>query len=98
PKRWPPEHSAALAQMVGQSFLYTQIVALGSPKDAPLAQAIAEKAPNVRNLCGQTALGEACALISRANAVVTHDSGLMHVAAALRRPPLGGFGPPHPAP
>ncbi|MFT4065028.1 lipopolysaccharide heptosyltransferase II [Paraburkholderia sp.] len=91
-KRWPPEHFASLAQMVGQSFPYTQIVALGSPKDAPLAQAIAEKAPNVRNLCGQTALGEACALISRANAVVTNDSGLMHVAAALRRPLVAVYG------
>jgi len=91
-KRWPPEYFAALAQMVGQSFPYTQIVALGSPKDAPLAQAIAERAPNVRNLCGQTALGEACALISRANAVVTNDSGLMHVAAALRRPLVAVYG------
>ncbi|CAM2180318.1 Lipopolysaccharide heptosyltransferase 2 [Paraburkholderia sacchari] len=91
-KRWPPEHFAALARMVGQSFPYTQIVALGSPKDAPLAQAIADKAPNVRNLCGQTALGEACALISRASAVVTNDSGLMHVAAALRRPLVAIYG------
>jgi len=91
-KRWPPEHFAALAQIVGQSFPYTQIVALGSPNDAPLAQAIAERASNVRNLCGQTALGEACALISRANAVVTNDSGLMHVAAALRRPLVALYG------
>ncbi len=91
-KRWPPEHFAALAQMVGQSFPYTQIVALGSSKDAPLAQAIAAQAPQVRNLCGQTALGEACALISRASAVVTNDSGLMHVAAALRRPLVAVFG------
>ena len=37
-------------------------------------------------------LGEACALITRANAVVTNDSGLMHVAAALRRPLVAVFG------
>jgi len=91
-KRWPPEHFATLAQFVAQSFPYARIVALGSPKDAPTAQAIADRAPNVRNLCGQTSLGEACALISRASAVVTNDSGLMHVAAALRRPLVAVFG------
>jgi heptosyltransferase II len=91
-KRWPPEHFAALAQFIAQSFPYARIVALGSPKDSPLAQAIADRAPNVRNLCGQTSLGEACALISRASAVVTNDSGLMHVAAALRRPLVAVFG------
>ena len=91
-KRWPPEHFAALARMISQSFPYTQIVALGSQKDAPIAQAIAERAPNVRNLCGQTSLGEACALITRASAVVTNDSGLMHVAAALRRPLVALYG------
>ena len=91
-KRWPPEHFAALAQFIAQSFPYARIVALGSPKDSPIAQAIADRAPNVRNLCGQTSLGEACALISRASAVVTNDSGLMHVAAALRRPLVAVFG------
>jgi heptosyltransferase-2 len=91
-KRWPAEHFASLAQMIGQSFPYTQIVALGSGKDAPLAQAIAERAPTLRNLCGQTSLGEACALIARASAVVSNDSGLMHVAAALRRPLVAVFG------
>lgn len=91
-KRWPPEHFAALAQFVAQSFPYARIVALGSPKDAPIAQAIADRASNVRNLCGQTSLGEACALIARASAVVTNDSGLMHVAAALRRPLVAVFG------
>jgi heptosyltransferase II len=91
-KRWPPEHFATLAQFIAQSFPYARIVALGSPKDAPIAQAIADRAPNVRNLCGQTSLGEACALISRASAVVTNDSGLMHVAAALRRPLVAVFG------
>jgi len=91
-KRWPPEHFAALAKMIGQSFPYAKIIALGSPKDVPIAQAIAERAPTVQNLCGQTSLGEACALIARAGAVVTNDSGLMHVAAALRRPLVAVYG------
>jgi heptosyltransferase II len=91
-KRWPPEHFAALAHMIRRAFPYAQIVALGSPKDGAAAQAIVDAAPFVRNLCGQTALGEACALISLATVVVTNDSGLMHVAAALRRPLVALYG------
>jgi len=91
-KRWPPEHFAVLAQMARNAFPYAQFVSLGSPKDMPLAQAIADQAPFVRNLCGQTSLSEACALIAHASAVVTNDSGLMHVAAALRRPIVALYG------
>lgn len=91
-KRWPAEHFATLAQMTRTAFPYAQFVALGSAKDAAIAQAIATNAPFVRNLCGQTSLDEACALISRASAVVTNDSGLMHVAAALRRPIVALYG------
>ncbi|WP_347556169.1 lipopolysaccharide heptosyltransferase II [Robbsia sp. KACC 23696] len=91
-KRWPPEHFARLAQLLRQSFPYAQFIALGSRKDAPVAQAISDGAPFVRNLCGQTALGEASALIARAALVVSNDSGLMHVAAALRRPLVALYG------
>jgi heptosyltransferase-2 len=91
-KRWPPGHFAALAQLVRRSFPYAQIVALGSGKDGVLAQQIAAEAPFVRNLCGQTSLAECCALLARANAVVSNDSGLMHVSAALRRPQIALFG------
>jgi heptosyltransferase II len=84
-KRWPPEHFAALAQMVGQSFPYTKIVALGSPKDAPIAQAIADRAPNVRNLCGQTALGEACAGQRRRHQRLRPDARRRGAAPAARR-------------
>jgi heptosyltransferase-2 len=91
-KRWPAEHFATLAHMVQGSFPYAQIIALGSPKDGALASAINAAAPFVRNLCGQTSLGEACALIGRASAVVSNDSGLMHVSAALRRPLIALFG------
>ncbi len=91
-KRWPAEHFATLAQLIVQAFPYTRIVALGSSKEAPLAQAIAEKAPHVRNLCGQTTLDEASALIAYASAVISNDSGLMHIAAATRRPLLALYG------
>ncbi|AKJ70201.1 lipopolysaccharide heptosyltransferase II [Pandoraea thiooxydans] len=91
-KRWPSGHFAALAQLVRRSFPYTQIIALGSAKDGALAQEIAAAAPFVQNLCGQTSLSEACAILGRANAVVSNDSGLMHVTAALRRPQIALFG------
>jgi heptosyltransferase-2 len=91
-KRWPPEHFATLAKMARKAFPYAQFAALGASQDAPGAQAIADLAPFVRNLCGKTSLAEACALIAHASAVVTNDSGLMHVAAALRRPSVALFG------
>jgi len=75
-----------------RSFPYTQIIVLGSAKEAPLAQAIVNAAPFVRDLCGQTSLHEACALLAHAHGVISNDSGLMHISAALRRPQIALFG------
>jgi len=91
-KRWPAEHFAELAQMLRRSFPYAQIVALGSGKDREMANAIVERAPFVRNLCGETSLDEAIELLARAEAAICNDSGLMHVTAALGRPQVAVFG------
>ena len=56
---------------------------LGGPGDVAAAEAIARVAPGVRTLCGQTSLTEAIDLLAACPAVVTNDSGLMHVAAAV---------------
>jgi heptosyltransferase-2 len=87
-KRWPERHYATLA-----AGLTEPVLLLGSGKDAPVCEAIAQAAgPHVRNLAGKTSLGDAFALIAGARAMVSNDSGLMHVAAALGLPQVALFG------
>lgn len=90
-KRWPAEYYAALAERLG-ALGYT-VWALGSPKDAEVGAEIERLAGgHCLNLCGGTSLADAIDLISGAARVVTNDSGLMHVAAALDRPMLALYG------
>ncbi|MDP3031784.1 MAG: lipopolysaccharide heptosyltransferase II [Rhodocyclaceae bacterium] len=90
-KRWPTRHFAALAQKVGAGGTAVWIV--GSAKDAPIGAEIANLAAGAAiNLCGRTNLEQAIDLIASARCVVSNDSGLMHVAAALDRPLVALYG------
>ena len=80
-KRWPAEHFAALARERLKAGHGVWVI--GSPSDQQLGAAIAEAAPGTVNLAGRTRLPDAVDLLSLADAVVTNDSGLMHVACAL---------------
>ncbi len=91
-KRWPAPHYAELARR-----LDAPVVLLGSGKDAPVCEEIAQAAPGrCLNLAGKTSLMDAFALIAGARAMVSNDSGLMHVAAAfgLRQVALFGSSSP----
>jgi heptosyltransferase-2 len=79
-KRWP-----YFAELAGR--LELPAVLLGSPKERE--QCAASKG---RNLAGETTLDEAIDLLACAQYVVSNDSGLMHVAAALGRPQVALFG------
>ena len=79
-KRWP--YFAELATRIGMP-----VVLLGSPKDAEASAGIGGT-----NLVGRTTLDEAIDVIAGAALVVSNDSGLMHVAAALDRPLVALFG------
>jgi heptosyltransferase-2 len=95
-KRWPPRHFARLAQaMTARGF---QVWLMGSGKDAEVAARIQALSGAIcRDLAGRTSLDEAIDLMSYAQRVVTNDSGLMHVAAALDRPTAAIFGSSSPA-
>jgi heptosyltransferase-2 len=90
-KRWPPSHFAELADQLAESGYAVWL--LGSSKDAETAREIVSLAsrPPV-DLCGRTSLAEAIDLMSVARAVISNDSGLMHVAAALDRPLVALYG------
>lgn len=96
-KQWPEAHYAAVAAHYLQPQCGYQVILLGSARDRPVAERIMEglkpsTLPDCRNLCGETALGEAIDILAAASAVVTNDSGLMHVAAALNRPMVVVYG------
>lgn len=95
-KRWPTRHYAALAKdLLAKGW---QVWILGSARDAALGAEIAV-ATDARalNLAGKTEIGDAVALMALADAVISNDSGLAHVAAALGRPTAVIFGPTDPA-
>ena len=90
-KRWPPEHFAALARLEAARGCSVWLV--GGPADQPLGAAIAGQAEGAASdLTGRTTLAQAVALLSLADAVVSNDSGLMHIAAALGRRQIALFG------
>jgi heptosyltransferase II len=94
-KRWPPQHFVELGRALGERG-YT-IWLFGSAKDRDIAAEIGAQLPNAVNLAGVTTLDEAIDLLSLAARVVTNDSGLMHIAAALERPMAAIFGSSSPA-
>ena len=91
-KRWPPLRFAELALQ-----LTLPVVLLGSGKEAGLCREItdavhAHRAGQCLDFSGRTSLDQALAIIAAAKAMVSNDSGLMHVAAAFSVPQVAVFG------
>ncbi|MGZ5018297.1 MAG: lipopolysaccharide heptosyltransferase II [Methylobacter sp.] len=90
-KRWPAEHFAEVAKRkIDQGW---QVWLFGSEKDKADTAQINEKAAGLcTDFTGRTSLAEAVDLMSLADAVVSNDSGLMHVAAALDKKLIAVYG------
>ena len=95
-KRWPARHFAALARLIATP--QSPVWLVGSVKDAAVGEEIATATEGAAlNLCGRSTLDQAIDLIASARCVVSNDSGLMHVAAALGRPLAALYGSSSPA-
>jgi heptosyltransferase-2 len=98
-KRWPENFYAEVAeQKIREGW---QVWMLGSAKDNAVTEAtrdqLDDEQAHCHNLAGATQLDEAIDLMAMADAVVSNDSGLMHIAAALERPMVVIYGSSSPA-
>lgn len=74
------------------------IVLLGGKEDAAMGEAIRLMDPiKIYNACGKFSLNESAHIVSKARLVVTHDTGLMHIAAAFKKPVISIWGNTVPA-
>jgi len=90
-KRWPTEYYAEVARhKIEQGW---QVWLFGSDKDKAVAEQINREASGFcTDFTGRTSVAEAVDLMSLANTVVSNDSGLMHVAAALDKKIIAIYG------
>ena len=92
-KRWPEDRFAVIGDWAAKRW-DARVVIFGSFSEREIAANVSNLMhTNPANLCGQTTLGQAMALIKRCNLFVTNDSGLMHIAAAFNIPIVAIFGP-----
>lgn len=98
-KRYPHYHYAKVAEkLIEQGY---SVRLFGSSKDEAVGEEIRQSLPEELqrycvNLAGQTDLNQAVDLIADCAAIVSNDSGLMHIAAALNRPLVALYGPTSP--
>ncbi len=90
-KRWPVEHYATVARRkLAEDW---EVWLFGSVKDQAVAAEINQLTDEqCRDFSGRTNLAEAVDLMSLAHVVVSNDSGLMHVAAALNKKVIAIYG------
>lgn len=98
-KRYPHYHYATLAGKLIEQGYAVQL--FGSQKDIEIGEQICQALPQEQqryclNFAGKTDLNQVVDLLSLCQGVVSNDSGLMHIAAALDRPLVALYGPTSP--
>lgn len=80
-KRMPPDKILSIV-----SKIKMPVILLGGIEDAENGDYIKDNASdNVYNGCGEFTLNESASIVRQSKLVITHDTGLMHIAAAYRK-------------
>ncbi len=91
-KCWPAKRYGQLVRMLHDEYGIHAVV-FGTKKDTVTIDEICNHGSDfITGLAGKTTLGQAMALIGQCDALVTNDSGLMHVGAATKTPLVAIFG------
>jgi heptosyltransferase-2 len=94
-KRYPVTNLAQFINLVPEE-MNCQFLILGSQDDKHFADILIEKTETeLIDLCGRVSLAELIALIDNLDAVISNDSGPMHITAALQKPQIAIFGSTH---
>ena len=86
-KKMPKEK---IVQLIGS--LQKPIVLLGGKEDEAAANFISSKTKLLGNFCGKSSIHQSAAIIKYADAVITHDTGMMHIAAAFQKKTIAIWG------
>jgi ADP-heptose:LPS heptosyltransferase len=89
-RRWGASRFRQVARAVESSGLETVIV--GGEQDRPDGDLISAGG-RCRNLAGRTTLAETGAIIARSRALISADSGVLHLGVGLNVPTVSLFGP-----
>ncbi|HEX2052064.1 MAG TPA: glycosyltransferase family 9 protein [Actinomycetota bacterium] len=96
-RRWPVERWAAVVR--AEADAGRRVIVTGGPGDAAVADAVAAAAgtPRATSVGGATDVVELAALVAAAARVACGDTGVAHLATALRTPSVVLFGPTPPS-
>lgn len=89
-KQWPVAHFKSLVDILNANNIYTIIIGTGA--DRQLGDYLSNNANRAENICGKTNLNQLIAVLAKSTALVSNDSGTMHIMAALHRPQVAIFG------
>ena len=97
-KTWPAHHFVRLLDALLREDPGLHAVLFSGTADRPLALDILRRLPHPRlhSVAGELTLEQSAALLSFCEALVTNDSGMMHLGAAAGRPGVALFGPTEP--
>lgn len=94
-KRWPPQNFARVAQYCLDHFNLPAVL-MGSPADMPDAQLVMESnIPQMTDLTGKTSITDSLYILQKATAVLSVDTGSVHLAAALEKPVVALYSGKH---
>ena len=94
-KCWPPERYGALAAQLSSKEGLRSVVSWG-PGEEARAQAVADASSGTAVLTPPTSVADLVALARAASIMVSGDTGPLHIAAAVRTPVVGVYGPSDP--